>query len=119
MPNFKPAKILGALIAVMLSGCSHAAMRGNVAMKVGDQDAHVCLGDNEVKVGDRIAAFKNECPIDGPSARRGGNIAQSRLCSRVKVGEGSVIELLNEHYSVVRFDPGVSFEEGTLVEKIK
>lgn len=117
MARFKPW-LLGISIPVLLSSCSHAAMRGNVAMKVGDQLAHVCLGENEVKVGDRVAAIKNKCPTDGPTAQRGGNIAQSGLCSRVNIGEGAVIQLLNEHYSVVRFDPGVNFEEGTLVEKI-
>jgi hypothetical protein len=80
-------------------------MRGSVAMKISETEAHVGLGDQEVKVGDKIILFKHSC-IGGSSG-----------CRRVKVGEGEIIRTLNHHYSVARINPGVSFEEGTIVEK--
>lgn len=43
-----------------LSSCAHhQMMRGSVAMKTTDREAHVCLGDDEVKVGDHVTAYRN------------------------------------------------------------
>lgn len=95
-------------------------------MKVDDDEAHVCMGDKEVKAGDRVVLFKNVCyrggrrvaevyqrlraPVSPPSA-------SSAYCEKVRVGEGTVTRTFNEHYSLVKVDPGVPFEEGTIVEK--
>lgn len=100
--------------ALTLAGCSHSMMRGSVAMKTHDQEAHVCLGNKEVKVGDRVNAFSNVCPSKG-----GGRVVDrgTEICEKRPLGAGMITELLNEHYSVVRFDEGVKFAEGTLVEK--
>ena len=94
-----------------LFGCAHSIMRGSVAMKASDNEAHVCLGDKEVKAGDRVALFKNQC------TRSGGKVGASDPCHKVRTGEGTVERTLNEHYSLVKVDPGVTFEEGTIVEK--
>lgn len=99
------AKVLSLfLAAVALNGCAHGLMRGSVAMKISDQEAHVCMGDDQVKAGDKVALFKNVC-------RKGGE------CQKVRLGEGEVTRTLNNHYSVVKIQPGVTFEEGTIVEK--
>lgn len=103
--------ILVGAMALSSIGCAHAAMRGGVAMKTSDTEAHVCLGDNEVNVGDRVFVFQNDCP--GRKSTGPGQLP----CQKVQTGEGTVTKLLNEHYSVVRFDPGVAFNEGTFVEK--
>ena len=88
-------------------------MRGSVAMKMNDREAHVCMGEKEVKAGDKVSLFKNVC--EQKSNRRvGGELLD---CKKVKVGEGEVTQVLNEHYSSIRVDQGVSFEEGTIVEK--
>jgi hypothetical protein len=83
-------------------------------MKGDDGEAHVCMGDKEVKAGDRVALFKNVC-----TGRAGGGKGGTgnRSCQKVKLGEGTVERTLNEHYSVVKVDSGVQFEEGTVVEK--
>lgn len=94
-------------LCLLLSGCAHHLMRGSVAMKTGDSEAHVCMGKGEVKVGDRVAVFKNNC-----RPKTAGS------CEKVRTGEGTVTQVLNEHYSVVTFDPGVPFDEGTFVEKL-
>jgi hypothetical protein len=107
------------LVLVVISSCaSHSAMRGSVVMKLGPDSAHVCLGNNEVKKGDRVDAFKNNCsqhivghPIHSLSKD------ESTSCVREKLGSGTVIKTLNDHYSEVKFDSGVLFEEGTTVEK--
>ncbi|MEK7690291.1 MAG: hypothetical protein AAB425_04650 [Bdellovibrionota bacterium] len=104
---------INAIVALLaLSGCAHGMMRGTVAMKMNDQEAHVCLGDNEVKAGDKVSFFKNDCPVKGKASTDAG-----RECRMLNLGEGEVIRTLNEHYSLVRADAGVKFEEGTLVQK--
>ena len=106
------AYLVLAATVVALSGCTHSVMRGTVAMKTSDSEAHVCMGQGEVKAGDRVTLFRNVCtpPV---STRVPGRV----LCEKREIGKGTVQEVLNEHYSVVKFDPGVQFEEGTFVEK--
>jgi N-methylhydantoinase B/oxoprolinase/acetone carboxylase alpha subunit len=101
-------------LAVMgLSGCAHRVMRGSVAMKTSDTEAHVCMGKGEVTAGDRVRLFENACGGEGAGLRSG--IGTS--CEKVELGMGTVEKVLNEHYSVVKFDKGVRFEKGTFVEK--
>ncbi len=106
--------ILTALVAVGLSGCAHGVMRGSVAMKTSDNEAHVCMGKGEVKEGDRVTLFKNVCVGKDGGVRNSGGVN----CQKKELGKGVVQEVLNEHYSVVKFDPGIQFEEGTFVEKL-
>lgn len=109
-------KIMNSLFliaAFQLGGCAaHNLMRGSVAMKTSESEAHVCLGDREVKVGDKVKVFNNFCPAKGGRAEY-----RSGVCEKQLLGYGMITELLNEHYSVVKFDEGVKFTEGTLVEK--
>ncbi len=85
-------------------------------MKVSDTEAHVCLGNNEVKPGDRVSLYKNVCRGGKGSARvaDGGSAVG---CEKVKLGEGQITRLLNEHYSVMEVAKGVNFDEGTVVER--
>ena len=96
--------------ALLLAGCAHTTMRGTVAMKVSDKEGHICMGDNEVKTGDRVAFFVNRCSGGGG---RGG-----RECTKQKVGEGEIVKPLNEHYSIVRALGDAKLEEGLVVEKL-
>lgn len=108
-------KTVAILFFVNLVGCaSHSTMRGSVAMKISDTEAHVCLGDAEVKVGDRVNAFQNVCTKEANRVSRTGNIIP---CTKTKIGTGVVTSLINDHYSVVKFDGSVNFNEGTVVEK--
>lgn len=94
---------------VMLAGCAHSMMRGSVAMKLSDTEAHVCMGDGEVKPGDKVLLFTNKC------INRVGGAGGS--CTKKQVGEGEIERVLNEHYSVMRVPAGTDFGEGTIVEK--
>lgn len=105
-------------LVVILSSCStHSVMRGSVAMKTGPNEAHVCLGNNEVKVGDKVRAYTNECKGPYGVAGKYESIGNKVSCTKVLSGKGVVTSLINEHYSVVKFDDSVKFEEGTIVEK--
>ena len=97
-----------------LSGCAHSAMQGSVAMKTSENEAHVCMGKGEVAAGDRVTLYRNACV---GKARAISGTGSEGSCEKKEIGMGSVKEVLNDHYSVVRFDQGVQFEEGTFVEK--
>lgn len=114
----KTRYVLMLLAATMATGCAHSTMRGSVAMKASDDEAHVCMGEKEVKEGDTVALFKNVCTSPkggGGRGDRGGDGFGG--CKKVRLGEGNVERVLNEHYSVVKVNPGVQFEEGNIVEK--
>lgn len=94
-----------------LVGCAHFIMRGSVVEKESENEAQVCLGNHEVKTGDRVAFFKIVC--SGVALGR----ASTRPCRKERVGGGTVTQTLNEHMSIIKVDPGVPFEVETIVEK--
>lgn len=99
-------------LSSLLFACSHATMRGSVAMKATDEELHVCMGKDEVKAGDKVAFFFNDCKS------RGNRETRYDACRKVRLGEGEVVRPLNDHYSLVRPNPGVKVQEGTIVEKL-
>lgn len=103
--------------AFIFTGCAHQTMRGSVAMKTSESDAHVCLGEGEVKVGDKVTLFRNECTKRPTGAKIVSRPNVETFCEKRELGHGTVQQILNKHYSLVKFDPGVQFEEGTFVEK--
>lgn len=101
------------ILLTFFYGCSHhPVMRGTVAMKVSEREAHVCLNKEEVSVGDRVTAFYNDCQTRNMGDQRGQG-----LCIKTTLGKGTVTKILNDHYSLVKFDDGVKFSEATFVEK--
>ncbi|MBD66213.1 MAG: hypothetical protein CME62_13465 [Halobacteriovoraceae bacterium] len=100
------------LILFTVSCATHKFMRGTVAMKVDENTAHVCLGDNDVAKGDKVIFFKNECVSVG--GERGGGDGE---CKLKVLGEGKVKKVLNSHYSHVETNGNFSFKEGTMVQK--
>jgi hypothetical protein len=112
-------KKLGCFVMVCtmaLSGCAHNLKRGSVVMKIDEDEGYVCLGENEVKEGDKVALFKSECTPAGTSRTSSAYVAP---CKKIKIGEGEITKLLNEHYSVVMTAPNITMEEGTIVEVVK
>lgn len=115
--------VLGISLGLMLvSSCAHT-MRGTVAMKVNDEQAHIGLGSKEVHEGDRVAVFHNVCGPRStfPTSPAPGNTRYSAsgksVCEKQKIGEAKVERVLNNDYSIVKVNPGVKFEEGDVVEK--
>lgn len=102
-------------LILSLFGCaSHEMMRGNVAMKLNKKSAHICLGDNEVKVGDKINFYNSQC-ADYDNTKSG----LAGLCKFILLGSGTVEKTLNTHYSLVSTDGTFEFKEGSMVEKAK
>lgn len=110
MTTLNTYKVLGLLIlSISMAGCAHSVMRGSIAMKVSDTEAHVCMNNDEVKVGDKVELYSNVCT---PSKIKG-----QFPCKKVSKGYGAVEEILNEHYSLVKFEQGIKFGEGDFVER--
>lgn len=97
------------LFPIFIVGCAHQLMRGTVAMRISDEEAHICLGEGEVKPGDKVAIWKNNCNRT--------TTGKASFCRLERVGEGEVTKILNEHYSVMRVPAGTTFDEGTFVQK--
>ena len=48
-------------MSFLLASCAHTFMRGTVAKKINSKKAVICLGSNEVKVGDIVIFQESEC----------------------------------------------------------
>ncbi len=105
---FKKAVLLVSA-AVALSSCASQVHRGVVAMKISDSTAHVGLKNNEVSVGDHVELYSNKCPISRTDTMK--------TCQKVLKGHGTVTEIINDNYAAVKFENGVTFNEGEFVEK--
>ena len=79
-------------------------------MRIDAKTAHVCLGDNEVKVGDKVTFVNYEC--DGDLI---GTSGLASACKNTVAGE--VYKTLGLHYSTIKTNGSLEFKEGTLVQK--
>lgn len=103
-------KIIGTIAALlMLGGCASTMHRGVVAMKVDQRTAHVGINKTEVSIGDHVELYGNRCTKAGKDIER--------TCQKVEKGHGQVVEILGDNYVAVKFDEGVSFQEGDFIEK--
>ncbi len=98
--------IAGALI---LSSCASQLHRGVIAMKIDENSAHVGLNKNEVTVGDHVKLYGNKCTKLAK--------ASDQVCEKLAKGHGVVTQILNDNYASVKFDSGVTFQEGDFIEK--
>ena len=121
-------------IFTILSGCAHTFMRGTVAKKVSAKRAVICLGSNDVKVGNVIKFEESVCShstaIGNPTvhelADAGGyggytehtGYGQSQ-CEFINLGRGKVTKLINDHYSIVETNGDFQFKESTQVQVIR
>ncbi len=107
------ALLLVALSVLAFTGCTQTMPQGTVAMKIDATTAHVCIRAQEVKVGDTIGLYRNECKKTMLSSK-GSNV---NSCDLIKVGQGRISSILNSHYSEAQFPANVEFKEGDVVEK--
>lgn len=98
-------------LGIIFSGCAASHSRGVVAMRISDNQAHVCLGKQEAKPGDRVNIVRNECT----RSAYGGKSGAREVCKQANINSGVISENLNEHYAVVQLDQAGAFREGDLV----
>jgi hypothetical protein len=104
--------VLGACATT--KGPHEGAHRGSVVMKMANGEAHVCLGNKEVQVGDSINLIRHECDTRRTGGREGGT---TTVCTPRTLGAGTVTKVYDSHYSVAKFPEGLNFTEGDTVEK--
>ena len=78
-------------------------------MKVDENTAHVGLNKNEASIGDHVQLYANNCT---PTTK-----GENRVCKKVSKGHGIVTQVISEDYAAVKFDQGVIFQEGDIIEK--
>lgn len=93
--------------SLFVTSCATSVHRGVVAMKIDENTAHVGLSQNEVNIGDHVELYSNKC--------RYKKAEQS--CEKVSKGHGTVTSIINNDYVTIKFDSGVSFQEGDFIEK--
>lgn len=103
------------LLAIPLAlGCGHAhkvdGPQGPVDVPAG---VRVHIGSKEVKEGDRVGVFKSSCH-ERSNPNRGGN-----ECHDNKLGEATVLRILDHDSAIVQPDAGLAMDESMKVEKIK
>lgn len=103
-----------ALTACSTRGPHEGVHRGSVVMKMPNGEAHLCLGNTEVKEGDKVNLIRHECRVKVNGKRSEG---ADSVCTPVNLGSGTVIKVYNTDYSVAKFPESLIFSEGDTVEK--
>ena len=117
----KHGRLLAIVATLVITGCAHmdsSHQRGSIVVLDSDKEGHACLGGREVSVGDRLKFFRTECVQDltgeGVKAAR-----VKKVCKKILVGNGSVQEVTDEHFSVVKLEGEGKLERGFIVEKVR
>lgn len=101
--------VVGGALGLLGACAATPPPRGSLAMKIDAGVGHVRMPDYELSVGDRVRVVRSYCAQQS---------SRGVICSEKTSAEGCVVQVLNPHYSVVRFAPGGAFAEGDRVEKV-
>lgn len=102
--------VITATLVALGAGCSTTnPNRCSVVVAHSPTEFDVCIANDEMKVGDRVAFYKKRCtaPSRGTPAK----------CSLNKIGEGSIAKFLDEHMSTVKLDSEFDINENTIIKK--
>lgn len=102
---FAPMALISGLMA-----CAQNPPARTVTFQVREEKVYVTPGKGELKTGDKVAIFHQECP----SNPKGG----SGFCKKIQVSQGEVTKVLNGGYVMIQLPPGVIVQEGEIVEKL-
>lgn len=109
----KASLVLCSLCLLAFTGCATTIKRGHIVMKTSNDEAHVAMGSGEVRVGDHVELYHNQCTASGNGIKGAG----TKECHKVIGGHGEVTTVINDDYSTVKFPPGTQFAEGDTIEK--
>lgn len=104
-PIMHISKVL-TVLAVFAAGCGHTGMNGSVVMASSPTEAHVCLVEGSVAVGDHVTILRHTCVSNGRAGR---------VCTNEPAGAAEVTELLGTHYASVRALGEAEIHEGDTV----
>lgn len=97
-----------AILMTASIGCGHTSMNGSVVMTTGPGEAHVCLTDGDVAVGEIVRIRRHTCE---------GNGRAGITCVAADAGRAEVTALLGTHYASVRALEGATIHDGDTVER--
>ena len=96
--------LCGVAFAVLFFGCAHketnaqsTAANCSAVIYHSPTEIDFCTGQKDFKVGDKIVFLRDFCSAPNSYNR-------NRNCSKVTVGEGSIIKVLDEHISTIKLD---------------
>ncbi len=95
------------VLSLLAVGCGHTGMNGSVIMAMSPTEAHVCLVEGSVAVGDRVTILRHTCETNGRAGR---------VCTNAPAGAAEVTELLGTHYASVRALGDAQIQEGDTVQ---
>lgn len=96
-----------------LIGCAHThAVHGMQTKSEIPAGFRVGIGSTEIKEGDRVAVLKPECKETG-----GGRNGKTKFCLDKKVGEASVLKVLDHDSAIVAPEGTLTMDETMKVEK--
>lgn len=98
-----------------LSGHDHA--RGTVVLSDDGKEAHVCLGNKEIKVGDKVEVFDAVCKKEQVAVIRSRRYQTK--CEKIARGQAEVVDVADEHYSRVHALGDLLLKEGQIVERLQ
>lgn len=106
--KIKNLLVLGSLVFLAACSSSQKVHRGVVAMKINDSTAHVGLNQDEVALNDHVQLYSNKCTK---------SVSREVSCQKIEKGHGTITEIISPNYVAVKFDDGVSFQEGDVIER--
>lgn len=102
-------------VSTLSVGCAHKhVVEGHQPADQIPEGVRVKIGSPEVKEGDTVNVFRQICKEKRP-AGRGGEETQS--CANEKIGEASVLKVLDQDSAVILPSAGLTIEKNMLVEK--
>jgi hypothetical protein len=107
-------KMLTTAVLLFLStACAHShPVEGPEKQSEIPEGIRVAMGGSELKEGERINVTKSECTKEFRG--RQGNV---KKCISKKIGEATVIKILDHDSAIVKPDDGVAMDKDTRVEK--
>src|SRR5262245_19153861 len=112
--NTKVIKILFLQAVLVLGGCVHfhkvQDLEENAKIPTGIK---VAIGSTEVNVGDRVEVFRATCTKSFKPRSFG-----KKTCKDTLVGQASVVQILDNRFSIVSPEEGVAIEDDMYVEKM-
>lgn len=96
-----------------LIGCAHThAVHGMQPKTEIPAGVRVGIGSTEIKEGDRVAVLKPDCKETG-----GGRNGRTKFCVDRKVGEASVLKVLDHDSAIVSPEGTLTMDETMKVER--
>jgi hypothetical protein len=109
--------LVSAVAIAALQGCAHSHTGGTILHVEEDGTAHACINKEGVKLGDKLQVYNVACAEVWNHAAR---TTRRRIkCEKGAAGEVTVVEVSDEHFSLLKPVAGTTLQKGQVVEKSK